>query len=149
MSDNQRPFPGAPDDPDRTEQLPAGASQETPAAPQDEPTRPEPLLTEPVAAVAAPSATQPVTPAPVTPAPAPAPAHATVLPTVPPVTEPRRGPRVGAVVWGLVVVVLGIGILVSIAGFRIDTGLAAILVLGAAGLALVVGSLVTSLRRRP
>jgi hypothetical protein len=137
MSDNQRPFPGAPDDPDRTEQLPAGALQETPAAPQDEPPLPEPLLTEPVATVAAPAATEPVTPAPAAPAP------------VTPVTEPRRGPRVGAVVWGLVVVVLGIGILVSIAGFRIDTGLAAILVLGAAGLALVVGSLVTSLRRRP
>lgn len=139
MSDNQRPFPGAPDDPDRTEQLPAGAPQETSAAPQDEPTRPEPepLLTQPVATVAAPAATEQVTPAPAAPAP------------VPPVTEPRRGPRVGAVVWGLVVVVLGIGILVSIAGFRIDTGLAAILVLGAAGLALVVGSLVTSLRRRP
>lgn len=137
MSDNQRPFPGAPDDPDRTEQLPAGAPQETSAAPQDEPTRPEPLLTQPVATVAAPAATEPVTPAPAATAP------------VTPVTEPRRGPRVGAVVWGLVVVVLGIGILVSIAGFRIDTGLAAILVLGAAGLALVVGSLVTSLRRRP
>lgn len=137
MSDNQRPFPGAPDDPDRTEQLPAGAPQETSAAPQDEPTRPEPLLTQPVATVAAPVATEQVTPAPAAPAP------------VPPVIEPRRGPRVGAVVWGLVVVVLGIGILVSIAGFRIDTGLAAILVLGAAGLALVVGSLVTSLRRRP
>lgn len=142
MSDNQRPFPGAPDDPDRTEQLPAGAPQETRAAPQDESMRTEPLLTQPVATVAAPAATEQVTPAPAAPAPVtPAP--------VTPVTEPRRGPRVGAVVWGLVVVVLGIGILVSIAGFRIDTGLAAILVLGAAGLALVVGSLVTSLRRRP
>lgn len=131
MSDNQHRLP---DDADRTEQLPAAdpvhdttplgdtTLREDLGLDEREPVRPaEPVPSVPVATVSA-----------------------------PPTTAPRRrGPRVGTVVWGLVVIALGIGILGTIAGFRIDFGLAVIVLLGAAGLALVVGSLVTSLRRRP
>lgn len=71
------------------------------------------------------------------------------VPQAGPVLAPRpSGPRVGTVVWGLVVVVIGLGLLATAAGFRIDLDVAAIVVLGAAGLALVGGSILTSLRRR-
>lgn len=71
-------------------------------------------------------------------APAPAPAPAT-----------PAGPelRVGTVVWGLVVAVVGIGIISFAWGARIDGGLALIVLLAGAGVALLVGSLVVALRR--
>ncbi|RPF22782.1 hypothetical protein [Myceligenerans xiligouense] len=61
---------------------------------------------------------------------------------------PPQGPRVGTVVWGLVVLAIGLGILAAAAGARIDVSLAAILLLGGAGVALVAGSIVSSFRRR-
>ncbi|WP_125773725.1 hypothetical protein [Antribacter gilvus] len=70
--------------------------------------------------------------------------------TAPAVPVPARptGTRVGTVVWGFVVVAFGLGLLATVAGFRIDFGIAAIVLLGVAGVALVVGSILTSLRRR-
>ncbi|MBO0608608.1 hypothetical protein J0911_06130 [Myceligenerans salitolerans] len=61
---------------------------------------------------------------------------------------PSQGPRVGTVVWGLVVLAIGLGVLAAAAGARIDVSLAAILLLGGAGIALVAGSIVSSFRRR-
>ncbi|MBE1874361.1 hypothetical protein [Myceligenerans pegani] len=61
---------------------------------------------------------------------------------------PPQGPRVGTVVWGLVVLAIGLGVLAASAGARIDVSLAAILLLGGAGIALVAGSIVSSFRRR-
>ncbi|MBN9326161.1 MAG: hypothetical protein J0I87_04490 [Cellulomonas sp.] len=55
--------------------------------------------------------------------------------------------RVGTVVWGLVVAVVGIGIVSFAWGARIDGGLALIVLLAGAGVALLVGSLVVALRR--
>ncbi|WP_454049617.1 hypothetical protein [Cellulomonas sp. Marseille-Q8402] len=66
-----------------------------------------------------------------------------------PAPEPEdRGPRSGTVVWGLVVAVFGVGILAVAAGVRIDVQLALIVLLAAAGVALLVGSLLTAARRR-
>ena len=97
---------------------PAGATRPLPVA---EPPRPAP------APSAGPSA-----------APAPAPA---------PATPPGPELRVGTVVWGLVVAVLGIGIISFAWGARIDGGLALIVLLAGAGVALLVGSLVVAVRR--
>ncbi|GAB3160440.1 hypothetical protein GCM10027059_08480 [Myceligenerans halotolerans] len=69
-------------------------------------------------------------------------------PNVPPRPAPPQGPRVGTVVWGLVVLAIGLGVLAASAGARIDVSLAAILLLGGAGVALVAGSIVSSFRRR-
>jgi hypothetical protein len=60
----------------------------------------------------------------------------------------KRGPRVGTAVWGLIVIAVGLGILAVAAGVVFDIGAALIVLLGVAGVILVVGSVVSSLRRR-
>lgn len=60
----------------------------------------------------------------------------------------KRGPRVGTAVWGLIVIAVGLGILAVSAGVVFDLGVALIVLLGAAGVILVVGSVVSSIRRR-
>ena len=60
----------------------------------------------------------------------------------------RRGPRVGTAVWGLIVIAVGLGILAVAAGVMFDVGVALIVLLGAAGVILVVGSVLSSFRRR-
>jgi len=65
--------------------------------------------------------------------------------------QPARPPRiirVGTVVWGLVVAAVGLGLIALASGLTFDVELAVILLLVAAGLALVVGSLATGLRHR-
>ncbi|MFD2797273.1 hypothetical protein ACFS27_27190 [Promicromonospora vindobonensis] len=59
-----------------------------------------------------------------------------------------RRPRVGTAVWGLIVIAVGLGILAVSAGVMFDLGVALIVLLGAAGVILVVGSVISSLRRR-
>lgn len=56
--------------------------------------------------------------------------------------------RVGTVVWGLVLAFLGVGVLAWAGNRSIDVGLAAILLVAGAGVALLVGSLVTGARER-
>jgi hypothetical protein len=65
-----------------------------------------------------------------------------------PAAPVRRGPRVGTAVWGLIVIAVGLGILAVSAGVMFDLGVALIALLGAAGVILVVGSVISSLRRR-
>lgn len=65
-----------------------------------------------------------------------------------PVAPRARGPRSGTVIWGLVVVALGTAILAAAAGFRIDFQLAFIALLATAGVALLISSLVSAVRRR-
>ncbi|WP_402461650.1 hypothetical protein [Isoptericola aurantiacus] len=60
----------------------------------------------------------------------------------------RTGPRTSTIVWGLIVLVVGSGLLARTAGATIDTELAAILLLTVAGALLLVGSLVGAARRR-
>lgn len=60
----------------------------------------------------------------------------------------RRGVRVGTVVWGLVVAAVGLGMLAFALGYTFDVELAIIVLVAAAGAALLVGTLVTSARRR-
>lgn len=84
------------------------------------------------------------------------PAPARSAPTVPAPTQSaeqtqaakKRGPRVGTAVWGLIVIAVGLGILAVSAGVVFDLGVALIVLLGAAGVILVVGSVVSSVRRR-
>lgn len=66
---------------------------------------------------------------------------------VPAVSTPARRVRMGTVIWGLVLAVCGVGMIAAATGHRFDLGLAVIVVLGAAGLALLVGSLVSAGRR--
>lgn len=72
-------------------------------------------------------------------------AHAAGTPASPLV---RTGPRTGTVVWGFLVVAVGVGVLAQAAGARIDVELATILLLGVAGALLVLGSLLGAARRR-
>jgi hypothetical protein len=60
----------------------------------------------------------------------------------------KRGPRVGTAVWGLIVIAVGLGILAVSAGVIFDLGVALIVLLGAAGVILVAGSVISSVRRR-
>ncbi|AEG43530.1 hypothetical protein [Isoptericola variabilis] len=60
----------------------------------------------------------------------------------------RTGPRTGTVVWGFLVMAVGVGVLAQAAGARIDVELAAIVLLGVAGALLVLGSVVSGVRRR-
>ncbi len=61
---------------------------------------------------------------------------------------PRRGPRVATIVWGFVIVAFAVVVLAAALGARVDLGLATIVVLAAAGVTLVVGSVVSGARRR-
>lgn len=79
---------------------------------------------------------------------APAPAAAPAVPAEATVPAPRRGPRISTIVWGFVIVAFGTVVLASAFGARVDTGLVAILVLAAAGVTLVVGSIISGARRR-
>jgi hypothetical protein len=60
----------------------------------------------------------------------------------------RRSVRIGTVVWGLVIAAIGLGILAFALGLVFDVELAMIVVVAAAGVLLLVGSLATSRRRR-
>ncbi|NCT89600.1 hypothetical protein GXB85_01330 [Cellulomonas sp. APG4] len=60
----------------------------------------------------------------------------------------ERGVRVGTVVWGLVIAAIGVGLIATVAGARFDVELAVIALVAAAGVALLVGSVAKSLRRR-
>lgn len=60
----------------------------------------------------------------------------------------KRGPRVGTAVWGLIVIAVGLGILAVSAGVVFDFGVALIVLLGVAGVILVAGSVISSVRRR-
>jgi hypothetical protein len=85
---------------------------------------------------------------------APEPPRAPAPPAAPEPAEPapartgRRPVRVGTVVWGLVVAVCGVLALAVAGGASIDGGTVAIGVLAGAGVALVLGSIVTGVRRR-
>jgi hypothetical protein len=69
---------------------------------------------------------------------------------LPPVAEvaQRRGVRVGTVVWGLVIAAVGVGLLAYASGVVFDVQLALIILIAAAGLALLAGSLMSGMRRR-
>jgi len=99
--------------------------------------------------------------APATPAPDPVVAAAAATPTPPPPAgtratapvadvpvAPTRRPRlrVSTVVWGLVIATIGVGILAWASGFSIDLQLSVIVLLAAAGTALLVGSIVSGAR---
>lgn len=61
---------------------------------------------------------------------------------------PRPPQRVGTVVWGIVIAAVGIGLLSIAWGANLDAELALIVLLGVAGVALLVGSLVGLRRSR-
>ncbi|MFD6139370.1 hypothetical protein [Promicromonospora sp. NPDC060271] len=111
---------------------------------QDAPARDD---SDPVAAPRDPAREVPATPGATAPASAPT-TTPTSAPAQPTQAATRRGPRVGTAVWGLIVIAVGLGILAVSAGVMFDVGVALILLLGAAGVILVVGSVVSSIRRR-
>lgn len=111
-------------------------------APDDPGTAPlEDTMTTP--ADTGPGAEHPTTPLPTTP-PTAAPAPAT------PVAAPRpqRGMRIGTMVWGLVLAAIGAGVLAWALGVSFDVELAFIILVAAAGVLLLVGSVATTWRRR-
>ncbi len=80
------------------------------------------------------------------PQPAPVEQQAAAAPVHGPVAARRV--RVGTTVWGLVVLAVGIGLLAIAAGAVFDVQLASIGLIAAAGVALLVGSLLTATGRR-
>lgn len=68
-------------------------------------------------------------------------------PVAAPTTTPAEtGPRVTTIVWGLVIAAIGAGLLAVALGVTFDLELAVIVLIAAAGLALVGGSLVRGRR---
>ncbi len=62
--------------------------------------------------------------------------------------DPRRSPRVGTIVWGLIVIALAVTlILAEVATINLDMGQVMIGLLIGAGLALVVGGLISAKSR--
>jgi hypothetical protein len=117
---------------------------------QDAPARDD---SDPLAALRDPAPEAPATPGATAPASAPVnrtqPTQAQQAQQAQPTkTTTKRGPRVGTAVWGLIVIAVGLGILAVSAGVMFDVGVALILLLGAAGVILVVGSVISSIRRR-
>jgi hypothetical protein len=74
--------------------------------------------------------------------------YATVpaLATIPP-RPISKTPRVGTIVWGFIVLAVGLGLLASALGQAIDYGLALILLLAGAGVALLAAALISGSRR--
>lgn len=68
--------------------------------------------------------------------------------TAPPEPRGPRGPRIGTILWGFAIIVAAIAILASALGAVVDFVLVAIGVLAIAGATLVIGSIVSSARRR-
>lgn len=115
-------------------------------APDDPGTAPlEDTMTTP--ADTGPGATMPLPTTPATPAPA---ATAPAAPAPAPVAAPRpqRSMRVGTMVWGLVLAAIGAGVLAWALGVSFDVELAFIVLVAAAGVLLLVGSVATTWRRR-
>lgn len=115
-------------------------------APDDPGTAPlEDTMTTP--ADTGPGATMPLPTTPTTPAPATtAPAASAPAPVAAP--RPQRGMRVGTMVWGLVLAAIGAGVLAWALGVSFDVELAFIILVAAAGVLLLVGSVATTWRRR-
>lgn len=67
---------------------------------------------------------------------------------LPAATPTSRGIRVGTLVWGMVLAAVGVGVLALSAGYTLDVELAMIVLLGAAGAVMLVGSILKG-RRRP
>ena len=65
-----------------------------------------------------------------------------------PFVQRQRGMRVGTMVWGLVLAAIGAGVLAWVVGVSFDVELAFIVLVAAAGVLLLAGSLATTLRRR-
>jgi hypothetical protein len=123
-----------------TQQLPPGGKPATaalPAASAPRPDDPLAVFDEPVRSAG---------PAPESTRSAPEPAEDGTSVQAAPLV--RSGPRTTTIVWGLIVVAIGVGLLSRSAGATIDVELAAIVLLAVAGLLLVVGSVAGSLRRR-
>ena len=117
-----------------TRPLPADDTPEDPGTAPLEDTMTTPTDTGPGATMPLP--TTPATPAPATSAPA---------ATAP---RPQRGMRVGTMVWGLVLAAIGAGVLAWAVGVSFDVELAFIILVAAAGVLLLTGSLATTWRRR-
>lgn len=65
-----------------------------------------------------------------------------------PRADPRPPARMSTIVWGLIIVVVGAGVVARALGADFDNQLALIVLLAAAGVALVVTSIVSAVRRR-
>ena len=65
-----------------------------------------------------------------------------------PRTPARPRVRMSTVVWGAIIVIVGVGILARALGADFDNQLALIVLLAASGIALVVTSIVSGVRRR-
>lgn len=72
------------------------------------------------------------------------------VPSAPPVppAAPRPPVRMSTVVWGLIIVVVGAGVVARALGADFDNQLALIVLLAAAGVALVATSIISAVRRR-
>lgn len=86
------------------------------------------------------------------PAPAFQAAAAAPLPDPVPMPAPAlaapKGPRVGTIVWGLILAILGGAAIAAGFGRQIDVQMGLIVVLGVAGVALLLGTIVTSARQK-
>ncbi len=135
-----------------TAELAADAA--TTELPKDLPTTELPTAQPPVTPLAVPADVPPAQPSRTPPAAPGADAYAAssghIRVTTPaaPQPVPRTTPRVGTVVWGLMVAAVGVGLLSIAWGAHLDTELAFIVLLGAAGVALLVGSLAGMRRSR-
>jgi len=93
--------------------------------------------------------TTPTSPGPTTtPIPTAAPATPAAPLAVAPATRPDRVLRVGTIVWGLVIAAIGALILAYALDVDFDTELAVIIVMAAAGVLLLGGTIANSLRRK-
>ncbi len=122
--------------PQPTYSTPETSSYPTTSYPAAEtyPTASYPAYTEPAPAEGYPTGAYPADPAP-----------AWTPPPAPPV---KTTPRTSTIVWGFVILAIGIGVLSVVAGATIDVGLAMIWLLAAAGAVLVVASIAGAARRR-
>ncbi|GAA4735764.1 hypothetical protein GCM10023216_30970 [Isoptericola chiayiensis] len=148
MNDQQRPWGEESSDSTAADAVPPTQELGRTPAGDDEPATGTPAGTDPVVDTSAvdrdPSVPEPDT-APdggARPGTDPAAGAAAVAPLV------RTGPRASTIVWGLVVLVVGLGLLARTAGLGIDGQLTAIVLLAAAGALLVVASVVGAVRRR-
>jgi|GEM_PF-5034662 len=146
MNDQQRPWGEESSDSTAADAVPPTQELDRTPAGDDEPATGNPAGTDPVVDTSAvdrdPSVPEPDTASGAAPDAESGGGAAAVAPLV------RTGPRASTIVWGLVVLVVGLGLLARTAGLGIDGQLTAIVLLAAAGALLVVASVVGAVRRR-
>ena len=142
------PTPADPDEPLSVFDQPAAGAYSAASAAGGTSAAPSPSTSYPTAGYQTPPPSYTTAPSAYTGPASTGPAYEPVTWTAPPKPLVKTTPRTGTIVWGFIILAIGIGAISVAAGATVDITLAMIWLLAAAGAVLVVASIVGAARRR-